>query len=271
MRRRLTGYKCSTLLCAVTRIATNAVMPHRCVFCGTRLYDTELHVCCDCYADLPWINRSCARCAQPVPAALPEGTHCADCQLRPTPFGTAVAPLMYSFPVDAAIKALKFRRKLYYAPAFAALLENELPRLGGDIDAVLPVPLHWRRHANRGFNQAAELCRRVQICRGLPVLVNVIRQRPTPYQSGLDSEQRQRNLRGAFVVRGDIDARHILIVDDVITTGETCRQLARTLLDSGAGAVSVLAVARAVIPRALEKASQQHCTELRKGETGGER
>lgn len=245
MRRRWIKKRCRSLLHAVARNAENAVMPDKCVFCGTHLHDTESHICRDCYTDLPWINRSCARCAQPVSTMLPAGVHCADCQLRSPPFVAAVAPLMYSFPVDAAIKALKFRRKLYYAPAFAGILAKALPRFSGDIDALLPVPLHWRRHARRGFNQADELCKQLQMRSGLPLIANVMRQRSTPYQSGLDSRQRRHNLREAFVVRGNIDARHILIVDDVITTGETCRQLARRLLDSGAGAVSVLAVARA--------------------------
>jgi ComF family protein len=153
---------------------------------------------------------------------------------------------LYSFPVDAAIKALKFRRKMFYAPAFSSLLEASLLRFPGEIDALLPVPLHWRRQAWRGYNQAAELCRHLQRNRGEQLVSNVFRRRSTPYQSGLDARKRRRNLRSAFVVRGEIKARHVLIVDDVITTGETCRQLAKVLLNSGAEKVSVLAIARAV-------------------------
>jgi len=181
-----------------------------------------------------------------VDTILPEGVYCADCQLRPPPFGAAIAPLLYSFPIDAAIKALKFRRKLFYAPAFSYLLEASLRRLPAEVDALLPVPLHWRRQALRGYNQAAELCRPLQRNRGEQLLGNVFRSRSTPYQSGLDAKQRRQNLRSAFVVRGEIKAQHVLIVDDVITTGETCRQLAKVLLDNGAEKVSVLAIARAV-------------------------
>jgi ComF family protein len=152
---------------------------------------------------------------------------------------------LYEFPVDAAIKALKFRRKLFYVPAFADILAQAMCTMPGDVDALVPVPLHWRRQAIRGFNQASELAYAASRKTGLPVLRNVVRHRATPYQSGLAAAHRQRNLQAAFAVRGAIRARHVLIVDDVITTGVTCRQLALILLEAGAREVSVLAIARA--------------------------
>lgn len=227
----------------------DTVMPARCVFCGTPCLQTEPDICSGCYADLPWNDPSCARCAQPVAAALPENVHCADCQLRPPPFIAAVAPLLYAFPVDAAIKALKFRHKIYYAPAFGLLLQQSLARIPGTVDALLPVPLHWRRHAIRGFNQAHELCKIIHRKDRLPIVGNVVRTRATPYQSGLHADKRRRNLRSAFAVRGEISSRHVLIVDDVITTGETCRQLAHVLRKHGVDKVSVLAIAHAAAVR----------------------
>ncbi len=161
------------------------------------------------------------------------------------PFMAAVAPLAYSFPVDAALKALKFRRQLDYVPAFAELLRRVFSQLPDDIDALLPVPLHWRRHAMRGFNQAAELCGPIREQTGLPVLTSIKRVRSTPKQSGLDAVERRRNLQRAFVATDPVEMRHVLIVDDVITTGETCQQLGKVVLAAGAEKVSVLAVARA--------------------------
>jgi ComF family protein len=223
----------------------HAVVPVTCVFCGARRERRQAPICDGCHDDLPWVANACRRCANPLAAQLPAGVHCAACQLDPPPFVAAIAPLEYSFPVDAAIKAMKFRRKLFYAPAFAHVLSAALHRLPGDIDGLLPVPLHWRRQALRGFNQSVELCRPMQRLTGLPPVRNVVRCRPTPYQSGLIARHRRRNLEKAFLVHGRIDSRHPLIVDDVITTGETCRQLAKVLLDAGAEKVSVLAVARA--------------------------
>ena len=106
------------------------------------------------------------------------------------------------------------------------------------------MPMPARRLRERGFNQAAEIAR--PLCRqaGLPWLTGVARSRNTPYQSGLSAGRRQRNLHNAFRVHGRIACRHVLVVDDVITTGATCRQVARVLLDAGVPAVSVLAIAR---------------------------
>ncbi len=192
--------------------------PGRCVFCG----QAPQLVCTPCRDDLPWLD----------PAFELE------------PFETAIAPLAYAFPVDAAIKRLKFQRRLSYAKAFTLLLQEATDRLADDIDALLPMPLHWRRQLLRGFNQAAEITQGIRKSTALPVVTNVIRRRHTPYQSGLTAAQRRRNLRRAFRVRGSLSRRHVLIVDDVITTGATCRQLADVLLEAGVPAVSVLAIAR---------------------------
>lgn len=199
--------------------------PVSCVFCASRQRG-KAPVCEGCFDDLPWSDAASATMA---------------------PLTTIVTPLEYAFPIDAAIKAMKFNRRLFYVPALAHLLMQGAARLPGDIDALLPMPLHWRRHALRGFNQAAEIARPIRKAVGLPVVTNVGRCRSTPYQSGLTAAQRRRNLTSAFVANGSVDHRHVLIVDDVITTGETCRQLAITLLAAGAEKVSALAVARALL------------------------
>jgi len=211
------------LFAAAARTVEEALVPNSCVFCGARRPVTEPPVCNGCHGDLPW--------------TAPRF------ELPPCAF--AATPLEYAFPVDAAIKAMKFRRKLFYAPAFAHLVQPALDLVPGDVDALLPVPLHWRRQILRGFNQAIEIARPLAKQAGLEPLRNVARTRATPYQSGLAAAHRRRNIRDAFAVRGELHATHVLIVDDVITTGATCRELARTLLGAGAEKVSVLAVARA--------------------------
>ena len=202
-----------------------AIAPLRCVFCGTRTRDNEQFVCCGCFADLPWTE-------SPVLSGVPGLTR-------------VLAPVAYAFPVDAAIRAFKFRRRLYYGPAFAQLLGTVLGELPDDVEAVLPVPLHWRRKWWRGFNQALEIAKPVARQLGLPLIHNVARCRSTPPQSGLTATERATNLRQAFRLRSPIDTRHVLIVDDVITTGETVKQLAKTLLNNGVDKVTAVAVARA--------------------------
>ena len=208
------------------RALDNAIMPLRCVFCGSRTREPELYLCVGCDADLSRIE------SPPPPVS--------------SPLEYDIAPIAYEFPIDAAIKALKFKRRLFYGPALAELLCRECEQLPDDIDAVLPVPLHWRRRWFRGFNQADEIAAPVARHLGLPLIRSVRRVRPTPFQSGLTAGERAKNLRKAFVVRGKLGYQHVLIVDDVITTGTTVQQVARILKRAGVEKVSALAVARAL-------------------------
>ena len=207
----------------VTRLR-KFLLPVHCVFCGTRCTEKELHICAGCLADLPW-------CEELLGEEVP-------------PLSVVASPLHYSFPADAALKRFKFHRRLDYGPALGELLWRVLPQLPDDIDALLPMPLHWRRQAIRGYNQAHELALIVRRKTRLPILQTVQRVRATPFQSGLDAAARRKNLRDAFKARAKISADHVLIIDDVITTGESCRQLAGVVLSAGAEKVSALAVAK---------------------------
>ncbi len=200
-----------------------AIMPRCCAFCGIRTLADEAHICRGCEHDLEYRD---------------------PCIESAAPFEAVIAPLMYTFPIDAAIKALKFRSKLFYVPAFGELLIEAAHNLPPSADALLPVPLHWRRHVMRGFNQSDEICKPVHKATGLPVLRVIKRVRATPSQSGLSAAERRKNLRGAFRVTSKITARHVVIVDDVITTGTTARAIAGVLLNAGVDQVSVLAIAK---------------------------
>ena len=210
------------LIACLKRTLESAVVPSGCVFCGDRRDSGSAAVCDGCFGDLPWIEP----------------------QFELEPFTFAAAPLEYVFPADAAIRMFKFRRKLYYAPAFVHLMLEAFNRVPDDVDALLPVPLHWRRFAARGFNQSLEIARPLSRRAGIACIRNVVRFRATPYQSNLAAAHRRRNLKAAFAVRGELTARHVLIIDDVVTTGSTARAIAGRLLDAGVPRVSVLAIAR---------------------------
>lgn len=225
------------------KIIVDILAPPVCAFCAT---PCDATLCCSrCAALLPRNEFACSRCANPLPHVQQADVWCAVCQVREPPFHGAAAPLLYEFPVDTAIKALKFRRQLFYVPVFGAILLKEFERRFSSCDGLVAVPLHRVRHAFRGFNQAHELCRIVRRRTGLPIAANVRRIRSTKVQSGLAADERSRNLRGAFAVKGLLRSRRPLIVDDVMTTGQTCSELARTLLKAGADEVSVLTIARA--------------------------
>ena len=112
-------------------------------------------------------------------------------------------------------------------------------------DAIVPVPLALRRYRQRGYNQASELALSIRRITGVPVKSDVaIRQHETAEQAGLDRKARRRNVTGAFAVAAPLQVRHVAILDDVVTTGSTVRELARVLRRSGAERLEVWAIAR---------------------------
>ncbi len=222
---------------------SQAAIQTTCVLCDKPADDGL--ICPQCLRMLPWNDVYCERCGQAMLARQPTGTFCSACQQSPPPFQKARAPLIYDFPVDAVIKAIKFRRQLWYVPALSDLLLQNFEREFTEADALLPVPLHRWRQMLRGFNQALELCRTLHKATGLPIVTQAARVRATAAQTGLNATERRKNLQSAFSVGGKLQCSHPLIIDDVITTGETCSQLAMTLLEAGAESVNVLTVARA--------------------------
>jgi ComF family protein len=117
-------------------------------------------------------------------------------------------------------------------------------------DAVVPVPLYWRKRWSRGFNQAELLARHVAKHRGIPLLNALRRKRATATQAGLASAGRRRNVAGAFVMRARtkpdprIAGKKILLIDDVMTTGATASACASVLKRGGAQSISLLTLAR---------------------------
>jgi len=243
-----TGYS-STLSCMIRlieglRYVENFLLPPRCAFCRWPTVKGESGVCQPCREDLPRNAPCCPRCALPL-AADPGVVDCASCQAAPPPFRRTLAPLRYEFPVDAAIRALKFRRRLDFVPVLSTIMQDCFVESGLTPDLVVPVPLHYRRHGWRGFNQAERIAKPMAKAAGLPLLLTAERVRATKTQSGLDARRRRGNLAGAFRVDLPPGTRHVLIVDDVMTTGATVVEFARTIRKNNrVEKVSVLVAAR---------------------------
>lgn len=196
-------------------------------------------LCAGCRADLPWIRSACRRCARP----LSEPGECGRCLSRPPPWSAAVVPLAWTFPVDALVSRFKYAGGLQHGWLLGRLLASACADRRPD--ALLPVPLHPARLAERGFNQSAELARPVSRQLGVRVCHHACRRvRATPAQAGLSAVQRKRNLAGAFVASAEVAGLAIAIVDDVLTTGATATALAAALLAAGARDVELWAVAR---------------------------
>lgn len=212
------------------------LFPPVCVFCRSSRVRYADRLCAGCHGDLPRVPSPCRRCARPLHE---DASVCRACRDSAPPVERVYAAFRYAFPVDAAVRAVKFAHRLEYLPVLAAGMRALVP---ADCDLIVPVPLARRRQARRGFNQAAELARWLRSTQ--PVAANVLRTRHTPPQTGLDAARRRRNVRGAFEVEGELAGSYPLIVDDVMTTGATVFELARCLKRHGAGRVAVLVAAR---------------------------
>ena len=203
-------------------------------------------VCEACARALP--NRppsACPRCGLP---GL-DGGCCAACEREKPAYDATLALYDFVFPVDAMVHALKYRHRLSMASFFGAALAARAQDFGAQADLILPMPLHPRRLAERGFNQAVELARPLARVRGLPLgLAVVSKLRDIPAQAGLDREARLRNPRGAFECDVSLQGQRVIVVDDVMTTGATLGELARTLKRQGASWVGNLVVARTPAP-----------------------
>ncbi len=215
-----------------------SVLAQPCVLCGARTRGGLL--CPACEADLPRLPvERCPRCALPSPA----GHLCGACLKRPPAFDRCAAVFSYGFPLDALIRHCKYAGAQELASWFAASLASELtaqPRP----DLIVPMPLHPKRLRERGFNQALEIARRLGDRLDLPCRHACQRQRDTPPQAGLDLKARRRNLRGAFVCDEALAGKRIALLDDVMTSGSSLDELAKTARRAGAADISVWVVAR---------------------------
>lgn len=217
--------------------------PAPCALCGARARD-GIGLCAGCRADLPRAGVACESCGTPLPVA----GRCGRCLVKPPPFDSVRSLFLYERPVTYLIHDLKFNAKLHVARTLGRMLAEHAAALPGDRpEKLLPVPLHPKRLRERGYNQALELARPVAKHLGIPIDFTSCRKiRHVPPQSTLPADARRRNIRGAFGVDGaQLGARHVAVIDDVMTTGATAGELARTLKKSGVERVDIWVCAHA--------------------------
>jgi ComF family protein len=169
---------------------------------------------------------------------------CAACRAAPPPFDYARAAAPYGGAVREAVHALKFGGRRSLARPLADLLGEQCGALDA-VDALVPVPLARARERERGFNQAVLLGERLGERLGVRVRPRwLARLRDTVPQSDLTAPERRANVAGAFAAAPAVRGRHVVIIDDVVTTGATVGECARALRAAAARRVGVLAVAR---------------------------
>jgi ComF family protein len=228
--------------------ALPATLASQCELC--RQWSASALVCGNCSGRYAAPRPRCRRCALPLGVAA---ERCGHCLAEAPAFAAATVAVDYDFPWDGLITAFKFRGRSELAEGLAALLAAAIGNTAAEL--VLPLPLSRQRLAERGFNQAWELARRVAAAQALPAHADVLlRLGDTAPQSGLGRAQRRDNLARVFMVdparRDLVRGRHIALVDDVLTTGATASAAARELLRAGAASVQVWALARTPAPGA---------------------
>ena len=209
-----------------------------CIACGSAAET----LCPPCKATLDPLGPACPTCAEPTGELA---IICRRCRAQPPPVEHVGSPWRFGGQLEVAIKRLKFSGHTFIARSLAPLWAPLVAAAAGDDALVVPVPLHWRRRWQRGFDHAWLLA--LHACRfaDLPPPVPALRRiRAAPPQSKLTAAERRDNLRGAFVARG-VEGRAVVLVDDVITTGATASACARALIAAGATRVVAITVARA--------------------------
>lgn len=275
------------LLIRLAEILKEAVFPSKCIACGSffrfsgknrPLYlngsspgtfePEEItfekvmapFLCVECLGGfLPAESPVCSMCGYVFKSSEGEDHLCGKCMELPKCFGKARAAGLYYGTFMEVIHSLKYKGKLQLAGPLEMFLFSILMRHWSinEFDLIVPVPLHFKRFRERGFNQAYVLVKNLANLAdifmpepgGLKIGRDVLeRIRYTEPQTGLGKERRMKNIKGAFAVKdaSAVRGKRVLLVDDVYTTGATADECAKALFESGANSVDVLTLARAV-------------------------
>ena len=226
-------------LSRIGRLALDLLYPPRCALCGSG----GTFLCEDCIETLPRTDGTrCDRCWLPI-----RGSHCFACAEHPTRLERLRATYRYEGPVRRLVHAFKFGGQSCLAPTLGCVLAATSEQHGLAADVIVPVPLTGSRKRTRGYNQALLLATDLSKLTGAPVVEALHRGGHSQTQAGSASAaQRRSNVEDVFSFsKGrDVGGAHVLLIDDVATTGATLDACAGVLLDGGAASVSALTLAR---------------------------
>jgi len=227
---------------------SNDLIPRHCLFCLQKTH-SSLDLCPHCIADLSLNTLCCQRCALPLEHVSPDSTTlCGNCLSHDYYYDQVFSPFHYSDDLAYLIKKLKYQQKIHYAGLLAKLFieqadahtDFQLPQ------AIIPIPMHSKRLKSRGYNQALELSRIFSYYYQLPLdYTSLIRHRYTQLQAEMNASKRQKNVKNAFLLKQAMSYSHIVLVDDVMTTGSTVNEAAKVLKKSGIKRVDIWTIARA--------------------------
>ena len=232
------------------RVVLDAALPPLCPACRRPVAD-DGGLCPGCWSQLSFITPPyCERLGIPFAYDPGPGVLSMQAIADPPAYQRARAAVRYDEIARTLVHALKYGDRLDLAPTLGRWMVQAGAPLLAEADALVPVPLHWRRLWWRRFNQSAALAEVIAARVNLPVAHALARVKATRQQVGLTASERALNVQGAFrvpeVARADVKGRRLVIVDDVFTSGATIDACSRVLLRAGAASVDVLVFARVV-------------------------
>lgn len=225
--------------------AINLVLPPECVWCLEPIQDRQ-RLCDACRAVFEYRARCCQRCAMPLPTVVDDAA-CVRCRNQGWRFARVVALGPYRGHLRKAIILMKKPTFEPLAVAAGELLAEKLHMAAVEPDVVLPVPNHWTRRLAHRTSAAETLAASVALTLHKPLFLSAVRRiKRTKKQGMLAWSNRTHNVQRAFRVRRpkQIAGRHVLLVDDVFTSGATAAELTRNLLKAGASRVTIAVAAR---------------------------
>ncbi|MBN2143568.1 MAG: ComF family protein [Candidatus Aureabacteria bacterium] len=228
----------------VTAGVLDLVYPRSCLLCGKLLeFDKPLYFCRNCLRNLPWIHARCRECGRYLSAAGPVQSACKTCSESRRFFDSGVSALLFDHPAKKLLFHMKYQGDFGLAAPLAGLMTRAYVKNAvSHPDWITFVPLHPFRFKERGFNQsellANEVGKRLRI-RTFPALDRI---RFDAVQASLDLRERAKNIRNAFQIKKKFNRKsdHVLLVDDVMTTGNTLNECAKILKENGVSYITVL-------------------------------
>jgi ComF family protein len=223
------------------------LFPTECAGCRRYIKDFKyVYVCPDCYDGLRTLPENiCPACAKPIHSGHADG--CRECRERGNEFSYVLAAGVFEGALKEMIHYMKFNNKKSAARVAAGLIMERVDlKVFTGADMIVPAPLSAASAAARGYNQTYEVAKYLSKKTGIELAQSVRKIKETPAQNTLDRKERLKNLKGAFEVKGHVEGKTVIVVDDVFTTGATINEIAGTLKKASAKEVRGLVIARSI-------------------------
>lgn len=185
----------------------------------------------------------CKKCGKPIQKETEK--YCYDCEKTEHFYEWGRSLWVHKSPVNEAIYAFKYQNKRIYGEIFARELAKEYGKYlkQQKVELIIPIPLHKSRRRERGYNQTEIIAKELGKCIGIPVdCTSLMRKKKTRPQKCYNDKERKKNIKNAFVLKKTIQVKHVVLVDDIYTTGSTIDEAASVLKESGVTEVCFLTI-----------------------------